>query len=381
MSKRMYQKNPGHDDDWMVGGEPDEGDFEELGRKKVLSGIEFDSVLEFPSGVFRHLAGLRRLKNLSFRSCCLTDDDMADVASFEKIESLWIEDCAVTDAGVAYLEKHPRLWRVVIMNTRITDVSLQHLVTISNLKWLWLDGTDVTDRGLAYLAAVVGLESLALRDTAITDKGILRLSGLPKLGLSLGHVRNTGVTDKGIDALFAAQQAAIKARRAAKKCASTTSADKKAKKKSAVTLDPQEIESARRALYGFFGAMNEWGIQCVKRFDEAERQSPDEVVANEVWKACQEDCRKVFDQYCTPKKRDYGRPENISVGGPPDYMADPDQEPITAIETPTRRRILIETKQEFGVEYRCQYVLLKKGDKWLIDNKKFWDAGWKWTIL
>ncbi len=381
MAKKIYRKNPGQDDDWIIEGELDERDLEELGRKNKTAGLEFRSVAKFPTRPFRHLASMRLLKFLQFHSCPITPADMADLASLTKLESLWFEDCPVTDAGVKHLAKHPKLFRVVLSNTKVTDAALKHLATIPRLQWLWLDGTAVTDRGLAHLATATGLKSLALRDTAVTNEGILEFAVLPKLNLSAGVVRGTAVTEAGLDALFAAQKMARKAARVAKKAAPKTSPAKQAAKKTPVTLDPAEIDAAKAVLYAFFKAMNEWEVSYVRRQKAAGKQSKGGMVTEEVWEACREDCRQIFSQYCTPKKRAYGRPENVSAGSPPDYEADPRQEPVTSIETPTRRRIVIETRQEFNVKYRCQYVLLKKGDRWLIDNKKIWGAGWEWTIL
>jgi hypothetical protein len=113
----------------------------------------------------------------------------------------------------------------------------------------------------------------------------------------------------------------------------------------------------------------------------SETDSVSEEDSKRLFDACREECRNIFAKYCTPKKRAYGRPENVSIGYPPDYEADPAMEPITSVETPTRSRIVIETKQQFNLKYRCQYVLLKKGDRWLVDSKKIWSNGWEWTIL
>ena len=134
--------------------------------------------------------------------------------------------------------------------------------------------------------------------------------------------------------------------------------------------------------------MNEWHSWCVERNEAAQRLSATGHAGDEIWEECRERCREIFSRYCTPKTRVYGRPENISIGGTPDYEADPDQEPITSVDTPSQQRIVIETKQKFSVHYRCQYVLLKKDGQWRIDSKQVWSraaeapgADWQWTIL
>jgi hypothetical protein len=371
MTKRIYQKNAGRDNDWIAEGELDERDLQKLGGNNKIVGLEFRSVTKFPERPFRHLAPIRRLKSLQFYSCPITLADCTDIALLSKLESLWFDGCPVEDEAVANLSQHPKLARVVFNNVPITDVALKHLAAIPRLEWLWLDGTAVTDRGLAHLTAAIGLKWLAFRNTAVTDEGILQLAVLAKLGLTAGEVRGSAVTDEGLESLFAAQRRLRKSARMAQKPAV----------KAPATLTPEEIECAKNVLYTFFKAMNQWHTSCVDRYEAAKKQSPTGNVSDDVWEACRAGCREIFSRFCTSKTRAYGRPENFSIGGPSDYEADSEQEPVTAIDTPSRQRIVIETKQKFFVQYRCQYVLLKKAGNWLIDNKKIWDAGWKQTIL
>jgi len=96
---------------------------------------------------------------------------------------------------------------------------------------------------------------------------------------------------------------------------------------------------------------------------------------------CREACRKLFEQYCTAKKRKYSRVEFTGVGGMLDYAPDPADEPIVSVRTPTRRRIVIETKQKFSQQDRCRYVLVKKADRWLIDSKAIWKGHWREAML
>jgi hypothetical protein len=370
MSKAIYQKNAGRDEDWIAEGDVDETDLRQLGGNHKINGIEFRSITKLPERPFRHLASMRRLKFLQLDSCPITRADMADLASLSKLESLWLDGCPVDDAGVKALAHHPKLFRLVLNNTRITDRALEHVATIPQLEWLWLDGTAITDRGLAHLSTAMRLNSLATRDTAVTDEGILQLAVLPKLNLSAGAVRGSGVTQAGLDALFAARRALAESAKIATKPAP----------KSPAIIEPAEIDAAKNVLYAFFKEMNQWAAQWSERHEAARRQAATHISDDELWEQCREECRQIFSRYCTPKTRAFGRPENVSIGSP-DYHADPDQEPVTFVQTPTRQRIVIETKQEFDVKYRCQYVLLKKDGKWLIDSKKIWGEGWEQTIL
>ncbi len=161
---------------------------------------------------------------------------------------------------------------------------------------------------------------------------------------------------------------------AAKLAIKATKALQKAAPKATATVTPAEIDVAKDVLYSFFKAMNEWHSWCVERNEAAKRLSATGHAGDEIWEECRERCREIFSRYCTQKTRAYGRPENISIGSTPDYEADPDQEPITSIDTPSRQRFLIETKQKFIVHHRCQYVLLKQDGQWRIDSKKIWSS-------
>jgi hypothetical protein len=68
MASKMYQKNPGRDDDWIAEGDLAETDLRQLGSNHRIAGIEFSSVAQFPERPFRHLASMRRLKHLQFHS-------------------------------------------------------------------------------------------------------------------------------------------------------------------------------------------------------------------------------------------------------------------------------------------------------------------------
>lgn len=367
MDKRLYQRNAGQADHWIVEGNVDSDCLQELSTKKRSRCLEFRAVHSFPENAFRELAQLRSLKYLRFYKCSLTPACLGDISALPKLESLWIEKSNIGDDAVERLAGHPTLSQVVLNATAISDLAVRYLVTLPKLEWLWLDETAITDKGIALLVSASRLNSLALRKTSVTDEGILQLASLDKLSLSAGTVRDTAVTEEGLDALFAAQKTERKAIRTPKKVD--------------VAVDPAEVEAARQVLYSFFKAMNEWHIACDQKYSEARKLAEDGIVGHEVWESWRDACKKIFATYCTPRKRAYGRPGNISIGGSPQYESNPESESITSIEAPTRRRMLIDTKQGFGVKYRCQYVLLKKGDRWLIDNKKIWGKGWENTIL
>jgi hypothetical protein len=86
----------------------------------------------------------------------------------------------------------------------------------------------------------------------------------------------------------------------------------------------------------------------------------------------------VFEVYCTPIKRPYGR--NGSFQMPPEY--DPAEEYLIAVNQVGPRRAELITRNE---KRRCEYlyVLLKKDGRWLLEGKKtrFIGADWmKWFL-
>ncbi len=121
----------------------------------------------------------------------------------------------------------------------------------------------------------------------------------------------------------------------------------------------------------------------MQRLQELKKTSDGEQETEVLWNLCRQECQAIFANFCTTKKRAYGKPDNFSIGGV-EYQAEREKEPITAIRLATPSKVLIETKQNFGVghvNYRCQYVLLKKAGNWLIDSKKVWGRGWEPTLL
>jgi hypothetical protein len=82
---------------------------------------------------------------------------------------------------------------------------------------------------------------------------------------------------------------------------------------------------------------------------------------------------RIFDLYCTPKPRPFGR--QGSFRHPPEY--DPDSEEIVGISQPTSRRVEILTRNQ-RTKQDAKYVLLKKTGRWLLDSKRIRPSGCPW---
>jgi hypothetical protein len=134
--------------------------------------------------------------------------------------------------------------------------------------------------------------------------------------------------------------------------------------------DLSKVDYARpeSVLRAFILSMYRWEAEAAKH------------VPNLDWSKAKADYDKAFAPYCTAKKRVYSSSHSISAS--PDYEP---QENLTGVIVNSRRAELttIQRKERLG-RYERLYVMLKKGDRWLIDSKKDRCVGlkeWKNTIL
>lgn len=75
---------------------------------------------------------------------------------------------------------------------------------------------------------------------------------------------------------------------------------------------------------------------------------------------------QIFQRYCTPKARPYGR--QGTYRHPPEY--NPEKEPFLEIIHKSPYRVHILTQQQSGFRNKCQYVLIKRSGCWLIDSRR-----------
>lgn len=130
-------------------------------------------------------------------------------------------------------------------------------------------------------------------------------------------------------------------------------------------VDYARPESVLRA---FILSMHRWEAEAARH------------VPNLDWSKAKADYDKAFAPYCTAKKRVYS--SSHCIGAWPKYEP---QENLTGVIVNGRRAELttIQSKERLG-RYECLYVMLKKGDRWLVDSKKERCVGlkeWKNTIL
>lgn len=119
---------------------------------------------------------------------------------------------------------------------------------------------------------------------------------------------------------------------------------------------PKTERQPVEVLQGFIAAMHQWEQEC----ERLDRKTGN--LGRMVIQAAE---KLIFDEFCTPKERKYGRLGSYS--SPPEY--DPASEEIVSIIEVSPRRVEIETQQHAGFKHRLKYVLLKQKKMWLIDSK------------
>ncbi len=119
-------------------------------------------------------------------------------------------------------------------------------------------------------------------------------------------------------------------------------------------------------LRGFILAMHGWEIDCAQTIGNGQDNAAH-------WLQGQ---NQIFTRFCTPKPRPYGRQGSFS--SPPSYTPD---EALVSIELNGSRAILMTRHgQNAPFRYEMQYCLIRKHNRWLIDNKKSRPWGTKdWT--
>ena len=141
-----------------------------------------------------------------------------------------------------------------------------------------------------------------------------------------------------------------------------------------VSADLSDVDDADPAsvLRGFMLAMHRWETDCYSQQQCAGDEEPLD------WSVIQQAQNQIFERFCTPKPRIYGRLG--SFGFPPTYTPD---DTLVSIE-PQARRILLMTLQapSTRMRYEVLFSLVRKGGVWRIDTKKTrpWGSSANWEV-
>jgi hypothetical protein len=121
----------------------------------------------------------------------------------------------------------------------------------------------------------------------------------------------------------------------------------------------------------FIADMHDWEARTL-----LDHRSLDPAEADAFWVRTRTSLGDIFARWCTPKERKYGRLG--SFADPPEYQ--PEHEVILKAIAESPSRACVYTQQGTGFRHKRMYVLLKKSDRWLIDNVKRWQASMdKWA--
>ncbi len=132
-------------------------------------------------------------------------------------------------------------------------------------------------------------------------------------------------------------------------------------------LPPDAIVTA------FIEAMHVWEVNAWAASRRARGTPQAEDYQVEVSAACD----RVFAQFCTPRKRPYGR--NASFSKPPEY--DPATERIVATRI-SGNKAEVDTLRQALLGGPFRYVLHRRDGRWLIDSlKSEQDGQWRPDIL
>lgn len=141
-----------------------------------------------------------------------------------------------------------------------------------------------------------------------------------------------------------------------------------------VTADLSDVDDADPAsvLRGFMLAMHRWETDCYSQ----QQSAGDEELLD--WSVIQQAQNQIFERFCTPKPRTYGRLG--SFGFPPTYTPD---DTLVSIEHQARR-ILLMTLQapSTRMRYEVLFSLVRKEGVWRIDTKKRrpWGSSANWEV-
>ena len=133
------------------------------------------------------------------------------------------------------------------------------------------------------------------------------------------------------------------------------------------------IEIARNNVLQFTSQMNDWGekMYIYMSLDDDEDFSDSELklIENLSLEDLNEMYYKTLNKYCTSKDRKYGGKPDSSSSTP--KYAGINEETILDVKQVKNNRIelIANSKNIFDTKY--MFVLLKKGDEWLIDSLKY----------
>ncbi len=301
--------------------------------------VEF-SGRSFNAAELQTLADAPSLLRLDFSNCVIGDHDIALLCDLPKLQGMWLAGTGVTDAALWHLARLPKLDWLILENTAITGTGFAAFSEHRALRHLRVAGTKVTDDVMPLLAQISPLSHVTLDNTAVTTSGLMALAAHPTLEVGAhGHF-----------SLEMLRQFALLQRTRASRTPP------------GFTVIPADAEAAQAALTGFMAAITRWELEMAA--GEAAR------LPGEAWDVT--GCNAAFATFCTAKDRKYGQPGS-SYGKPPEYEG----VDIFATEWINPRKVFFYAMSTGSIQAsQHRFLLVKKGQRWLIDHKEWLNNGW-----
>jgi hypothetical protein len=141
-------------------------------------------------------------------------------------------------------------------------------------------------------------------------------------------------------------------------------------KTSDLTFEAERIKVIN-LLNQFMMEMNLRELSCLKELKDLDLEF-DALTVKEM--KFLSDLESRYRRYCTRKKRKYNRLR--SYGIPTNY--DPSIEKIVEVVFENRNSIIVLSQREFGIKTQHKYVVLRRNQKWLIDNRQRLEQDGRW---
>ncbi|MDQ1924424.1 NTF2 fold immunity protein [Massilia pseudoviolaceinigra] len=304
---------------------------------------------------------------LDFKDQSFSGDDIAFLLTKPSIRGLTFAGCDIGDEAVRALCALPRLERLWLGASAVTDAVLSDIARVPALNWLVLDHTGITGAGLAAFAGHAALRTLSLRHTRANDACMQHIARIPQLSHVALH--GSAVTPEGILAL--ATHPTVRPGIDDAFEPALADAFLREQRRLASRTPPGFVPAAgeERAvldvLHGFWEAISAWETQLA--LDHKETPGVED------WR--EPACSAIFDRFCTPKGRTFGRPNALSFSTPPEYQG----QTMLDVEWLSARKVCVYARDRHGKQSR--FLLLKKGSAWLLDHKQQLFDGWTRAYL
>jgi hypothetical protein len=121
----------------------------------------------------------------------------------------------------------------------------------------------------------------------------------------------------------------------------------------------------------FMMEMKQWELSCLEELKDLDFESDELTIKEMKFRLALENIHK---KYCTAKKRKRNRIG--SYGFPTNY--DPVIEKVIDVVMENRNRIVALSQRDIGIKIQYKYVVLRRNQKWLIDNRQRLNQNGRW---